>query len=80
MKPRFPDYQLRCGWNALLPRRMPAPALSSQGDADVAIMGVGVTGLAIAKRWSRSRWLGSVTFLAGMGYAIPGAVLALALR
>ena len=35
--------------------------------------------LSIAKRWSRSHWLRSVTFLAGMGYAIPGAVLALAL-
>tara|TARA_B100001063_G_scaffold8018_1_gene6196 strand:+ start:476 stop:2029 length:1554 start_codon:yes stop_codon:yes gene_type:complete len=35
--------------------------------------------LAVAKRWSRSRWLRAVTFLSGMGYAIPGAVLALAL-
>ena len=51
MKPRFPDYQLRCGWNALLPRRTPSPALSSQVDADVAIIGAGYTGLAIAKRW-----------------------------
>lgn len=35
--------------------------------------------LAIAKRWSRAAWLRSLTFLAGMGYAVPGAVLALAL-
>ena len=35
--------------------------------------------LAIAKRWSDARWLQSLTFLAGMGYAIPGTVLALAL-
>ncbi|QNI47730.1 ABC-type Fe3+ transport system/ membrane component [Synechococcus sp. A15-60] len=35
--------------------------------------------LSIAKRWSRSHWLRTVTFLAGMGYAIPGAVLALSL-
>tara|TARA_B100002052_G_C15816539_1_gene568482 strand:- start:209 stop:1351 length:1143 start_codon:yes stop_codon:yes gene_type:complete len=35
--------------------------------------------LSIAKRWSRSPWLRSLTFLAGMGYAIPGTVLALAL-
>ena len=30
---------------------MPSPALSSQIDADVAIIGAGYTGLAIAKRW-----------------------------
>ena len=35
--------------------------------------------LAIAKRWSDARWLQSLTFLAGTGYAIPGTVLALAL-
>jgi len=35
--------------------------------------------LAIAKRWSDARWLKSLTFLAGMGYAVPGTVLALAL-
>ncbi len=35
--------------------------------------------LAITKRWSTAPWLHSLTFLAGLGYAIPGAVLALAL-
>ena len=35
--------------------------------------------LAIAKRWTNAPWLRSLTFLAGMGYAIPGTVLALAL-
>ena len=35
--------------------------------------------LAIAKRWNNAAWLRSLTFLAGMGYAIPGTVLALAL-
>ena len=35
--------------------------------------------LAIAKRWNDARWLQSLTFLAGTGYAIPGTVLALAL-
>ena len=43
------------------------------------LAGVAALLLAIAKRWSRARWLRGVTFLAGMGYAIPGAVLALAL-
>ena len=32
--------------------------------------------LSIAKRWSQARWLRGLTFLAGMGYTIPGAVLA----
>ena len=35
--------------------------------------------LAIAKRWISSAWLRQLTFLAGLGYAIPGTVLALAL-
>ena len=45
-----------------------------------AVLAVGVASvLAIAKRWSNARWLQSLTFLAGTGYAIPGTVLALAL-
>ncbi|WP_320674291.1 iron ABC transporter permease [Prochlorococcus sp. MIT 1341] len=36
--------------------------------------------LAIAKRWNTSHWIRSLTFLSGIGYAIPGAVLALALQ
>ncbi|GCE64340.1 iron ABC transporter permease [cyanobiont of Ornithocercus magnificus] len=35
--------------------------------------------LSIAKRWDKAPWLQSLTFLAGLGYAIPGTVLALAL-
>lgn len=35
--------------------------------------------LAIAKRWTNNQVLQSLTFLAGMGYAVPGTVLALAL-
>ncbi len=35
--------------------------------------------LTIAKRWNSSKWMKSLTFLAGIGYAIPGAVLALGL-
>ena len=45
-----------------------------------AVLAVGIALLlAIAKRWSDARWLQSLTFLAGTGYAIPGTVLALAL-
>ncbi len=36
--------------------------------------------LSIAKRWNSKRWMKSITFSAGIGYAIPGAVLALALQ
>ena len=35
--------------------------------------------LAIAKRWSSTRWMGNLSFMAGIGYAIPGAVMAIAL-
>ncbi|KGG12903.1 MULTISPECIES: iron ABC transporter permease [Prochlorococcus] len=35
--------------------------------------------LGIAKRWESNTWMQSITFLSGIGYAIPGAVLALAL-
>ena len=35
--------------------------------------------LAIAKRWNPVRWINNITFLAGIGYAVPGVVLALAL-
>tara|TARA_B100000029_G_scaffold508929_1_gene596944 strand:+ start:223 stop:1791 length:1569 start_codon:yes stop_codon:yes gene_type:complete len=35
--------------------------------------------LSIAKRWNKSNWMKSLTFLAGIGYAVPGAVLSLAL-
>ncbi|MFM7394885.1 MAG: ABC transporter permease [Cyanobium sp.] len=35
--------------------------------------------LSIARRWLPSRWLERLGFVAGMGYAVPGAVLALAL-
>ena len=35
--------------------------------------------LALGRRWFAGPWLGRLAFLAGMGYAVPGAVLALAL-
>ena len=35
--------------------------------------------LALGRRWFPQPWLGRLAFLAGMGYAVPGAVLALAL-
>ncbi len=35
--------------------------------------------LSVATRWNKSKWMKGLTFIAGIGYAIPGAVLALAL-
>ncbi len=35
--------------------------------------------LSISKRWQKHKWLNALTFLSGIGYAIPGSVLALAL-
>ena len=35
--------------------------------------------LSISKRWQNHQWLNLLTFLSGIGYAIPGSVLALAL-
>ena len=35
--------------------------------------------LSISKRWQNHKWLNLLTFLSGIGYAIPGSVIALAL-
>ncbi len=35
--------------------------------------------LSISKRWQNQKWINTLTFLSGIGYAIPGSVLALAL-
>ena len=35
--------------------------------------------LSISKRWQNHQWINIITFLSGIGYAIPGSVLALAL-
>ena len=51
MKRAYPNYKLACGWNALLPERVPEDILSTEVEADVAIIGAGYTGIAIAKRW-----------------------------
>ena len=69
--------QLKSGLSAellLLAGRSLGLALAAAGLALTAALV-----LAIAKRWSSAPWLRSLTFLAGMGYAVPGAVLALAL-
>ena len=51
MSKPYPDYQLACGWNALLPERKPQPSLLGEHPADVIIIGAGWTGLACARRW-----------------------------
>ena len=53
MPKSFPDYQLKSGWNALLPARDVQPALLGKLVADVVIIGAGFTGLACARRWQQ---------------------------
>lgn len=48
----YPDYSNLCGWNALLPSRSPRPALKQDTTVDLAVVGAGFTGLAIARRYS----------------------------
>ena len=51
MRQAFPNYQLKSGWNALLPDRQAQPALQGKQMADVVVIGAGFTGLACARRW-----------------------------
>jgi len=51
MSKPYPDYQLACGWNVLLPTRQALPSLHGDHPADVVIIGAGWTGLACARRW-----------------------------
>lgn len=53
MTKSFPDYQLKSGWNALLPAREVHPALRGKHVADVVVIGAGFTGLACARRWQQ---------------------------
>lgn len=48
----YPDYSNLCGWNALLPSRSPRLALQQDTTVDLAVVGAGFTGLAIARRFS----------------------------
>lgn len=45
-----PIYTNPCGWNTMLPPRTPRPALTGSITADYAIVGAGLTGLAVARR------------------------------
>ncbi len=49
---KFPAYRRPCGWNALLPARTPAAALTRDTECDVAVVGAGYTGIAAARRWA----------------------------
>lgn len=46
----FPSYSTVCGWNALLPPRVPKSAPSSRKKYDFIIIGAGYTGLAAARQ------------------------------
>jgi iron(III) transport system permease protein len=58
-----------------------ALGLRSLGLALAAALFTALAGLVLAlgRRWFAAPWLGRLAFTAGMGYAVPGAVLALAL-
>lgn len=47
----YPRYSNPCGWNALLAPRRPRPALDRDVTVDLAVVGAGYTGLAIARRF-----------------------------
>lgn len=51
-KRAWPEYQRRCGWNALLAGRENIQELRGKQSADVIVIGAGYTGLAVARRAS----------------------------
>ncbi|MFU8816672.1 MAG: NAD(P)/FAD-dependent oxidoreductase [Pseudomonadales bacterium] len=50
-----PQYQEPCGWQSLLIRRCPEPALDGAEDYDLVVIGAGFTGLAAARTWAEAR-------------------------
>lgn len=46
----YPKYSNSCGWNAMLPPRIPRNPLGGDTSVDYAVIGAGYTGLAIARR------------------------------
>lgn len=49
-KRAWPEYQRRCGWNALLAERENIQELRGNESADIIVIGAGYTGLAAARR------------------------------
>ncbi|WP_158260043.1 NAD(P)/FAD-dependent oxidoreductase [Zobellella endophytica] len=70
----YPGYQRSCGWNDLLAKREPAPALEDSQRADVVVIGAGFTGMAAARYWARQRPDQSVYLLdaSHVGEGSPG--------
>lgn len=50
-----PDHERPCGWNALLPPRVPTPSVTGTLHCDFAVVGAGYTGLAAARAWAEAR-------------------------
>ena len=46
----YPDYATPCGWNAMLPPRVPTAPLRGKHSVRYAVIGAGYTGLAAARR------------------------------
>jgi glycine/D-amino acid oxidase-like deaminating enzyme len=51
----YPRYLEPCGWQSLLVRRCPEPALAEATECDLAVVGAGYTGLAAARTWAGAR-------------------------
>jgi len=50
-----PQYLEPCGWQSLLVRRCPEPALDGAADYALVVVGAGYTGLAAARTWAEAR-------------------------
>lgn len=63
MTNRTPDYERRCGWNALLATPPTTPCLSGDQECDVIIVGAGYTGVAAARRYAELSPSASIALL-----------------
>jgi glycine/D-amino acid oxidase-like deaminating enzyme len=62
-RPPYPDYQDRCGWNAMLPARAPNPPATGAMRVKYAVVGAGFTGLAAARRLHELDPMGEIVVL-----------------
>jgi glycine/D-amino acid oxidase-like deaminating enzyme len=69
-----PAHERRCGWNALLAARTPAPAVAGTVRCELAVVGAGYTGLAAARAWAERRGADDVRVLdaSAVGEGSPG--------
>ena len=80
----IPVLWVQQGWQALAAESIGELAQLASRSLGLALLATGLTGmgallLAICRRWSPQPFVQQLSFLAGLGYAIPGSVLALGL-